>query len=96
MMRLSINWTLQEKKQNVLLLIILYNNETTEEYYRQCLKTAEYEQNLFQDKLIDFLDIIEQISQNNPKKGSNFTYAFEYVFKATKNTGAKYFILQAN
>ena len=36
------------------------------------------------------------MSQYNIRKGSNFTYAFDYAYQSTKATGAHYIVLQAN
>lgn len=48
------------------------------------------------DKLFELLDALEDISASNPRKGSNFSKSFEFVFNALKHTGAKFFILQCN
>lgn len=42
------------------------------------------------------LDSLQEISANNPRKGSNFTQCFEYALHNLKYTKGKFFILQSN
>lgn len=44
----------------------------------------------------EMFEAMQDISRDNREPGGNFSYCFDFVFRMTRSTGAKYFIFQSS